>query len=319
MNHIPFGLVALILSLPAAADDSGFPSQDGSHLPDGFSEAHMARILRWEGVDNVRDLGGLTTADGMVVRRGMVFRSQAFNDNAVCSWLTAERMERKIRGREILVEFGRGNGGDILRRIGTNNLHAACAEIAAEFAGGTNSWRRGAARGTGESRRRILRETGLRTEIDLRSAEECWGMTGSPLGDGVKWINIPGTHMSVLTKDDGRRFIKNAFAVFLDSANYPIDFHCIAGADRTGALAAVLEALLGVSEDDIAIDYAMTSLSTSGVRDAAMCRKMLKAFNRYPGESLKERVEAYVLDCGFTSDDIAKFRGIMLEKVEAGK
>lgn len=292
----------------------------GSGVVDGFSDAHMARIRHWDGIDNVRDLGGLATVDGRVVRSGMVFRSQALNDNAVCSWLTAERLERKIRRKEFLVEFGRGNGGDLLRRIGTNDLHRACAEIAAELADGTNSWRRGAARGTEESRRRILRETSLRTEMDLRSVEECWGMTASPLGEAVKWINIPGTHITMLTTDAGRQFFKTAFAVFLDGANYPIDFHCIAGGDRTGALAAVLEALLGVSEDDIVTDYAMTSLSTSGVRDAAGCRKMLRAtFGRYPGASLNERVEAYVLDCGFTSGDIAKFRGIMLEKGESGK
>ena len=29
-----------------------------------FSDAHMARIRHWEGVDNVRDLGGLVTKDG---------------------------------------------------------------------------------------------------------------------------------------------------------------------------------------------------------------------------------------------------------------
>ena len=282
--------------------------------PGGFGDAHMARVRHWEGVDNVRDLGGLVTRDGRTVRRGMVFRSQALNCNAVCDWLTAERLERKIRNNELLVEFGRGNGGDILRRIGTNDLKRACAEIAAELADGTNRWKRADERGTPESRRRLLRETGLRTEIDLRSAAECWGMTGSPLGDGVKWINIPGTQIPGLTTGGGRLFFKRAFAVFLDRENYPIDFHCIAGADRTGALAAVLEALLGVSEDDIVTDYAMTSLSTSGVRNAATCRKMLRTFDRYPGASLGERVEAYALDCGFSKEDIAKFRGIMLER-----
>ena len=279
-----------------------------------FSDAHMARIRHWEGVDNVRDLGGLVTKDGRTVRRGMIFRSQALNCNAVCDWLTAERLERKIRNNELLVEFGRGNGGDILRRIGTNDLKRACAEIAAEIANGTNRWKRADERGTPESRRRILAETGIRTEIDLRSAPETWGMSGSPLGPSVAWHNIPGVQIAGLTAAGGRKSFSKCFRLFLDEKNYPIDFHCIAGADRTGALAAVLEALLGVPEGDIVTDYAMTSLSTSGIRRPDACTRQFRTFDKYHGATLNERVEAYVLDCGFTRDDIAKFRGIMLER-----
>ena len=55
--------------------------------------AHAGRILHWEGIDNVRDLGGVKTRDGRMVKRGLVYRSQAFNFNAVCSWMTATRME----------------------------------------------------------------------------------------------------------------------------------------------------------------------------------------------------------------------------------
>ena len=60
-------------------------------------------------------------------------------------------------------------------------------------------------------------------------------------------------------------------------------------------------------------DYAMTSLSTSGVRRPESCTRQLRAFKKYHGATLNERVEAYVLDCGFTRDDIAKFRSIMLD------
>ena len=55
--------------------------------------AHAGRILHWEGIDNVRDLGGVKTHDGRLVKRGLVYRSQAFNFNAVCSWMSVERME----------------------------------------------------------------------------------------------------------------------------------------------------------------------------------------------------------------------------------
>ena len=270
------------------------------------------RMLSWEGVGNARDLGGLPAADGKTIRRRMVYRSQAFNNNAVCSWLTAPRLENKMKGRGFAIEFGADNYAAFKKRIGTNDISKMCAKIAAELAESTNSWKIGKARGTPESRGRILHETGLRTELDLRSREECWGMSASPLGKHVKWINIPGVAIKDLAKPEGRQFFKAAFPVFLDRKNYPINFHCIAGADRTGALAFVLEALLGVSEKDMVGDYVLTSLSNSGRRTAGSFRKMAKAFDSFPGKTLNERVEAYVLDCGFTAKDIAKLRNILL-------
>ena len=44
----------------------------------------------------------------------------------------------------------------------------------------------------------------------------------------------------------GREAFAAAFRLFLDPGNYAIDFHCIAGQDRTGTLSFILLALLGV-------------------------------------------------------------------------
>ena len=279
--------------------------------------AHAGRILHWEGIDNVRDLGGVKTRDGRLVKRGLVYRSQAFNFNAVCSWMTAKRMESKLRGGQFRYDFGEACMKAMLDRIGTNDLSKSCAAIAAEVVAGTNAWKRGPSRLTPESREKILRETGLRTEIDLRSKEETWGMDGSPLGPTVRWINIPGVHVTVLRRPQGRQTFAKCFRIFLDRGNYPIDFHCIAGADRTGALALVLYGILGVSEADIRTDYALTSYSISGIRSARSFDKMVKGtFGSAPGKTLNDKLVAYVLECGFTMADIERFREIMLEPKE---
>ena len=268
-------------------------------------------------MDNARDLGGLKTLDGHRVRGGLVYRSQAFNDNAVCSWMTAERMERKLRDGAFRYDFGEACLQRMLVRIGTNDLSKSCAIIAAEVASGTNKWEKGPNRGTAESRAKILRETGIRTEIDLRSTAETWGMDGSPLGPTVKWRNIPGVQISDLTSKRGKLVFRECFKIFLDRENYPIDFHCIAGADRTGALAAVLYGILGVPEDVIRTDYTLTSYSTSGIRSArAFDSGITRAFGSRPGKNLNEKMEAYALECGFTTADITRFREIMLEKEE---
>ena len=39
----------------------------------------------------------------------------------------------------------------------------------------------------------------------------------------------------------------------------------------------------------------------------------MSVFAAYDGATLNERIEKYVLSNGFTADDIAKFRSMMLE------
>jgi protein-tyrosine phosphatase len=53
------------------------------------------------------------------------------------------------------------------------------------------------------------------------------------------------------------RFAK-AFEVLAEPGALPAVFHCAAGKDRTGLLAALLLGALGVSHDDIVADYALT-------------------------------------------------------------
>ncbi|PPQ70449.1 hypothetical protein CVT26_013943 [Gymnopilus dilepis] len=49
-------------------------------------------------------------------------------------------------------------------------------------------------------------------------------------------------------------------------------FHCTAGKDRTGILAAIILKLAGVSDDDIAHDYALTRVGREPAREMIMAR-----------------------------------------------
>ncbi|MGN1076754.1 MAG: tyrosine-protein phosphatase, partial [Candidatus Enteromonas sp.] len=51
------------------------------------------------------------------------------------------------------------------------------------------------------------------------------------------------------------RSLRDIFAVLSDESNYPVYFHCNAGADRTGTLAFLIEGLLGVSYADTIRDF----------------------------------------------------------------
>jgi protein-tyrosine phosphatase len=58
--------------------------------------------------------------------------------------------------------------------------------------------------------------------------------------------------------DDGAAALAGALEVLADADAYPAVFHCAAGKDRTGVLAAVVLGLLGVDDDTIATDYGLS-------------------------------------------------------------
>ena len=156
---------------------------------------------------------------------------------------------------------------------------------------------------------------GIRTDLDLRSDRECFGMTGSPLGPEVKWIKISSSAYSGMAKDPGKSAFTQVFRVFLDEKNYPIDFHCIAGADRTGSLAFILNGLLGVDEEELWRDWEVTAFQKEKLDFGHRTRfsKLVKVFDAFPGANINEKIVAYVKSAGFTDADIEKFRALMLE------
>jgi len=164
----------------------------------------------------------------------------------------------------------------------------------------------------------MLNTLGIKSDIDLRSDGECYGMTGSPLGPTVTWFHISSTAYGGMQNDYGRGPFTKVFKVFLDEKNYPIDFHCIAGQDRTGSVAFILNALLGVEEEQLYLDWESTGFwnSNTWFTHAKLFNKLVEGFNKkYPeGKTINEKVELYVKSLGFTDADIAKFREIMLEK-----
>ena len=161
---------------------------------------------------------------------------------------------------------------------------------------------------------------GVRTDLDLRSKGETADMNESPLGANVKFINNPSGCYGGIFTDWGKKTMAENFRLFCDRKNYPIYFHCIAGADRTGSLAYVLLSVLGVARHDVETDWESTFYPNipDDVHDAPKywCREshFNQGFGKYGGENdtWNRRVELYLLDCGVTKDEIECFRSIML-------
>ena len=231
------------------------------------------RMLHWAGVRNVRDVGGRKGLGGRRVRQGLVYRSAAFEDCVESEIVNAS-----------------GKVVDYAYPIGKRTIRPEGVEAA-------------------------TKRCGVRTDLDLRAAGECEGLAGSALGNGVKRVHAPFVAYEGLVGEEGRKAFKKAFAVFLDESNYPVVFHGIAGADRTGTLAFVLNALLGVDEEELVRDWEVSAFSSRmpNFTHGRRFGKLVQALGGYPGATVREKAEAFALDCGFSKSDIEKFRRIMIE------
>ena len=164
-------------------------------------------------------------------------------------------------------------------------------------------------------------EMGVRTDLDLRGPGETAGMTVSPLGEKVKFIHHSSQAYRSIFTPSGKEVMAKNFRVFCDEANYPIVFHCIGGADRTGSLAYVLNGVLGVKRAELETDWESTFYPRIPDQVHAddpdyWCREshFNTGFAKYGDAATpwNERIVLYLKDCGVTDAEIAKFRAIML-------
>lgn len=230
-----------------------------AHIPDPALD-ELDRVVRFQRVFNVRDLGGLPTLDGRYVRRGLVYRA------------------------------------DGVHRLGGDDLEAVAA-------------------------------LGLRTVLDLRTEGELEQGRFPTHLHPVDWHHLPVLRR-VWSDDDlvpgsgAAEFLRDRYLDMLDQGGgslaraleliadgYPALFHCSAGKDRTGVLAAVLLGLLGVDHDVIAHDY---HLSAAAVEEfsrwlAAELPEAVDAMSSQPKEFLEAPVEAMQ---GFLAEVDARYGSV---------
>lgn len=271
------------------------------------------RWLKWKGVHNVRDHGGWKTKDGFRVKQGLAYRSAGLNDNAL-TCLTVEETMALHQAGQLEALFG-AKGREIAELIDAGKMEPNDGRLRKTFK--RDKFEKGKLRGTPESREYVRTFFGIRTDLDLRTEEpECWGMTESPLGNEVAWLNYSGLAYSGMVLPKGKEQFHKALEVFLDPQRYGIVYHCIGGADRTGAVAFIINALLGVDEEDLWRDWEITCFGGQRRRFThEFCFKhLVKAFDIYPGATINERVVNYVKDIGFTDADIARLRDMLLDR-----
>lgn len=165
----------------------------------------------------------------------------------------------------------------------------------------------------------LRNELKIRTDLDLRSKLETAGMTCSPLGKDVRFLNCPSASYQNIFSPLGKGYMVRIFRVLARKENYPIYFHCSGGADRTGAVALIVNGLLGVSENDLCTDWGHTFFPRLPPNVNPKTRKSfnfaatIRGFSAYgkPTDPLHKKIENYLLSGGITPQEIAAFRQIM--------
>ena len=161
--------------------------------------------------------------------------------------------------------------------------------------------------------KRTLRdELKIKTDLDLRG--EGLKLSASPMGEGVNLVVIPiGPYH--LFMQNYRAECKRMFDFLCEESNYPIYYHCWGGADRTGTLAFLLGVILGMSEEDMILDYELTSLAIWGDRNRKS--DLFQSFRRelqfYAGDTLSEQAYNFLRTCGVSDEQMEKLRNLFLE------
>lgn len=201
--------------------------------------------------------------------------------------------------------------------------------------------------GLKETDRTAFSRLGVRTVVDLRRGHEVSSQGQVPAWDGFTYHNIdPGHPEWVLTPyrdgqepsryladryhdmaETGAAGLAAAIGLLADAQRAPAVVHCVAGKDRTGVVCALTLSLLGVTDDDIDADYALSSIGNrqylAWARDNGQAELTMQPwFMSPPGtmrlflSELRQRhgsVEDYLGRAGLSSTQISALRSHLLQ------
>lgn len=174
-----------------------------------------------------------------------------------------------------------------------------------------------------ELRAVLCDQLGIRAELNLRGANEVTA-TSSVLGDDILYCRPAQiVWYQISDKTTWKEILRFVFDRIKD--NQPVYYHCSAGADRTGTVSCILEAILGVSSSDRDKDYELTSFAGDGYirkrtyasgNNAATADwgGLINSINALTvGTTFRDKVINWVASMGFTADEINAFRAAMID------
>ena len=238
------------------------------------------RALAWDACLNVRDLGGLTTADGRRVRRGALIRS-----DQLCRLSDG--------GRAALIAHGVRTVIDL--------------RTPAEVERDPDP---------------IWHDHGVDYQLIPQQSEQLWREP--------EWVARTRAERDAMAIDQRAEQIVTMARAVASAVPGGVLIHCLAGKDRTGIAVAVLLALVGVTEADIAADYTLSELNLAAELAAALAAAPDEEARARLERSYDARAEtmlavlahlrirhggakAYLTRAGLSDADIERIRARLLE------
>lgn len=157
-------------------------------------------------------------------------------------------------------------------------------------------------------------------ELDMDTTDTSDDIVSSALGDDVNYLNLaiePYKNAIDLSFQYYKKTVSALKYIFNNVTNKAHTyFHCVSGADRTGTIALLIEALLGVSQSDIDKDYEITSFTNETgikrVRTDINYVNLINYLKSMDGSTLADKTASWFILAGFTIDEINKFRRNMI-------
>ena len=213
------------------------------------TESYPPRMLKLDGVWNVRDCGGWS-ADRGKLKYGMLFRGARLNG-------------------------------------------ASAADLA------------------------LLARVGVKTELDIRDAGNSAGAVATIPGSTLVKVPINNAYAVMINTEPTAA--ANACIEAMQSIvdDKPVYIHCASGADRTGCICAMLEAVCGVGDTDLDRDFELTGFAdvenlTGHTRSGGSWRDFWAALDSGQGGA-KMNIVKFLRDNGATTALINSFRRAMID------
>ena len=165
----------------------------------------------------------------------------------------------------------------------------------------------------------MVNDMKIKTEIDLRRVDnnEVGGLTEGigVLGDTVSYYQCPMDYSyNYMMGELNDSSLRKVFTILGNKDNYPLFFHCSIGTDRTGYVAYLINAFLGVSEEHLWRDYLFSNFGNIGGKRSisSIDKNYPLAIKQYKGDNLQEKTTNYLLDKGIKQEELDTLKEMMI-------